>query len=97
VLRPFIDVLVDYVLEGNVIAYFIFHNRNYIRIVHQSIQSIVALSHVVDLVGCSIDLALYPRVSAGAAALVLENGARDVLIALQAPIQLAVDYERSAE
>lgn len=59
------------------------------------IMSIVAMSHVVDLIHRSVYLALYAWVSSGPAALILENGAGFVLITLKTFIQLSVYHIRT--
>lgn len=55
------------------------------------------MCQVVNLVNWSIDLTFYARVSSRSSAFILENGARYVLIALQASIQFTVNYEGCAE
>ena len=52
------------------------------------------MSHVVDCVYRPVYLALYAGVATGSAALVLEDGAGFVLVALEAFVQLSVYYVR---
>ena len=55
------------------------------------------MSHVVDCVYRPVYLALYAGVATGSAALVLEDGAGFVLVALEAFVQLSVYYVRTVQ
>lgn len=53
------------------------------------------MGEIVDLVNWTVNLAFYARVSTGSPTLVLENWPRNILIALEAFIKLAVYHEGS--